>query len=97
MYIRCTVSRCAGITSYEPLKKHGATAGTRVGIIGIGGLGSTAIKLAKALGCVVTAVSRSQSKAGLAKACGADSYVASSDRAQMAASAASLDIILDFM
>lgn len=40
---------CAGITSYEPLKKHGATTGTRVGIVGLGGLGVMGIKLAKAL------------------------------------------------
>jgi len=40
---------------YDPLKKHGATVGTRVGVIGLGGLGTMGIKLAKALGCTVTA------------------------------------------
>ena len=48
---------CAGVTMYDPLKKH-ATAGMRVGIVGLGGLGVIGIKLAKALGCEVTAISR---------------------------------------
>ena len=50
---------CAGITMYDPLVKHGAAeGGKKVGIVGLGGLGVMGIKLAKALGCTVTAISR---------------------------------------
>lgn len=76
---------CAGITSYEPLKRHGAKLGTRVGVVGLGGLGALAVKLARALGCVVTVVSRSAAKAALAKECGADDFIVASDEAHMGA------------
>jgi D-arabinose 1-dehydrogenase-like Zn-dependent alcohol dehydrogenase len=55
---------CAGITMYDPLVKLGAAdAPKRVGIVGLGGLGVMGIKLAKALGCTVTAISRCASAA----------------------------------
>jgi uncharacterized zinc-type alcohol dehydrogenase-like protein len=86
---------CAGITMYDPLVKLGAGAGTRVGIAGLGGLGAMGIKLAKAMGCSVTAISRSSAKHALATSCGADAFIASGTPAQMAAAAGSLDIILN--
>jgi len=86
---------CAGITMYDPLKRYGATKGTRVGVIGLGGLGVMGIKLAKALGCVVTAISRTKAKEHLATAAGAVNYVASADPASMTAGAGSLDLILN--
>ena len=54
---------CAGTTAYAPLKRYGAGEGTRVGVVGLGGVGAMAVKLAKALGCEVTAISRSKKKA----------------------------------
>jgi uncharacterized zinc-type alcohol dehydrogenase-like protein len=86
---------CAGITMYDPLKKLGAKAGTRVGIVGLGGLGVMGIKLAKAMGCTVTAISRKASKEAFAKSCGADAYILSGDEGQRAAADGSLDIILN--
>ena len=87
---------CAGITMFDPLMAHGATTGTRVGIVGLGGLGVMGVKLAKALGCVVTAVSRSPSKRDHAIAtCGADHFIASTDKAAMRAAAGSIDLVLN--
>jgi len=73
---------CAGITMYEPLKHWGATVpGVKmvIGVAGIGGLGTMGVKIAKALGHEVVAISQSMKKEKLAKEKGADYYVASSD------------------
>jgi D-arabinose 1-dehydrogenase-like Zn-dependent alcohol dehydrogenase len=87
---------CAGITLYDPLMAHGATAGTRVGIVGLGGLGVMGLKLAKALGCQVTGISRLPSKRAFAtETCGADHFVVSTDPAAMKAAAGSLDLVLN--
>jgi len=86
---------CAGVTMYDPLKRQGATAGTRVGIIGLGGLGLTGIKIAKLMGCTVTAISRTGSeKARAGLSAGAVASLCSKDAAEMAAAAGSLDLIL---
>lgn len=74
---------CAGITVYSPLKHWKAEAGKNVGIIGIGGLGHMAIKIAKAMGAYVTVFTTSQSKADDAKRLGADNVVLSTDIEQM--------------
>ena len=86
---------CAGTTMYDPLREAGVTAGTRLGIIGLGGLGVMGIKLGKALGCTVTVISRGEAKRDLAIRSGADIYIASADESQMAAHAGSLDLILN--
>jgi len=87
---------CAGITMYDPLVKHGAADGTkRVGIVGLGGLGVMGIKLAKALGCSVTAISRSPGKEKFARECGADEFIATSSADAVRAARGSLDIILN--
>jgi len=86
---------CAGVTLYDPLKRYGAKAGSVVAIVGIGGLGDMGIRVAKALGCVVTAISSTASKEGLAKAAGADSYICSTDTAAMAAAAGKFDLVLN--
>ncbi|CAJ1393369.1 unnamed protein product [Effrenium voratum] len=86
---------CSGITMYSPLRRYGATVGTHVGIVGLGGLGVMGIKLAKQLGCVVTAISRSEAKKELATRAGADHYLATAAASQMEAARNSLDIILD--
>jgi D-arabinose 1-dehydrogenase-like Zn-dependent alcohol dehydrogenase len=86
---------CAGTTMYAPLKEAGAGAATRLGIVGLGGLGMMGIKLGKALGCTVIAISRGEAKRSLAMRAGADSYLASSDAEQMAANTGHLDLILN--
>lgn len=86
---------CAGITVYDPMVYHKAGPGTRLGIMGLGGLGMMAIKIGKALGCEVTVISRSDAKREYALGLGADKYVASSDPKQMGAAAKSLDLILN--
>jgi len=86
---------CAGTTMYAPLKAAGAGAGTRLGLVGLGGLGVMGIKLGKALGCHVTVISRGEAKRKLAVRAGADSYLPSSDAEAMAAHAGCLDLILN--
>lgn len=86
---------CAAITMYDPLKHFGAKAGTRVAILGLGGLGTMGVKLAKALGCHVTVLSRNDSKRKYALSIGADAYVAVGDPEQVRAAGKSLDLILD--
>jgi len=88
---------CAGVTMYDPLRHWGATKGNKmcIGIIGIGGLGTMGIKIAKALGHRVVAISTSASKEAMAKEKGADAFVVSTDEASMAKEAKTCDIILN--
>nr|AYM47846.1 alcohol dehydrogenase [Starmerella bombicola] len=86
---------CAGITTYSPLRAHGAGPGKRVGVVGLGGLGSMAIKFASAMGSEVTLFSRSHAKAAGAKAQGASRVVASSDPNELEAVAGTFDLIID--
>jgi uncharacterized zinc-type alcohol dehydrogenase-like protein len=86
---------CAGITVYSPLKHWQAGPGKKVGILGIGGLGHVAIKIAKAMGAEVTVFTTSQSKVEDAKRLGADHAVLSSDAEQMAKYNRKLHFILD--
>lgn len=86
---------CAGITTYSPLKKWNVTKGTRVGVIGLGGLGHMGVQLAVALGAEVTVISRSKDKEATAKKLGATGILSSKDNAAMKAAAHSFDFILD--
>jgi uncharacterized zinc-type alcohol dehydrogenase-like protein len=86
---------CAGITVYSPLKHWKVGPGTKVGILGIGGLGHVAIKIAKAMGAHVVVFTTSASKVEDAKRLGADEAVLSTDEAQMRKYAKSLHFILD--
>ncbi|KAH6961824.1 putative zinc-binding alcohol dehydrogenase [Ilyonectria sp. MPI-CAGE-AT-0026] len=71
---------CAGITTYAPLRQHGAGPGFRIGVIGLGGLGHFAVLWAKALGVDhVAVISRNKSKRRDALALGADSYLATDE------------------
>lgn len=70
---------CAGITTYSPLKRANVGPGSKVGIIGLGGLGHMAVKLAHAMGSHVTVFTTSQNKIEPAKALGANEVVLSSD------------------
>ncbi len=87
---------CAGVTLFDPLRRYGAAAGgKRVAVVGLGGLGVMGCKIARAMGCEVTAVSRARGKAALAAACGAGAFLLSSDAAAMAAAAGSFDLVLN--
>lgn len=77
------------------MRDFGAKEGTRIAIIGLGGLGTIGIKIAKHLGCYVTAVSRSEGKSAFAKQCGADAYIAVSSAEQMKKAAGSFDLVLN--
>ncbi len=86
---------CAGITTYSPLKFFGVSAGHRVGVVGMGGLGHMGVKFARALGAEVTIFTRSESKVAEAKKQGAHHVIISTDPAQMEAAAGRFDYILD--
>ena len=86
---------CAGITTYSPLRHWNVGPGKNVGIVGIGGLGHMAVKIAKAMGAHVVVITTSQSKFEDAKRLGADDVILSTDEAQMKDNARSLPFILD--
>ena len=62
---------CAGVTTYSPLKHWGVKAGSKVGVIGFGGLGDMAVKLARAMGAEVTVFTRTKEKLAEAAKLGA--------------------------
>jgi len=86
---------CAGITTWSPLRRWQVGPGSRVAVVGLGGLGHMALKLAKALEADVTLFTRSPGKEADALRLGADHVVVSTDAAQMAAMAGRFDLILD--
>lgn len=86
---------CAGITTWSPLKNAEIGPGSRVAVVGLGGLGHMAIKLAKALGAEVTLFTRSPGKEEDAYRLGADRVVISTDAAQMAQVAGHFHLIVD--
>merc|ERR1711936_172868 len=87
---------CAGITMFTPLVNYGADkGGKRVGVVGIGGLGQMGVRLAKAMGNTVTAISTSPSKEAAAREIGADNFVVSTKPDSLNAAAKSLDLILN--
>ncbi|GGP20186.1 NAD(P)-dependent alcohol dehydrogenase [Silvimonas iriomotensis] len=86
---------CAGITTYSPLKHWKVGKGSKVAVIGLGGLGHMGLKFAKAMGADVTLFTRSPGKEAEARRLGADHVVLSTDQAQMDAVANAFDFILD--
>lgn len=86
---------CAGITTYSPLKHWKVGKGTKVGVVGIGGLGHMAIKIAHALGAHVVVFTTSESKKQEAKRLGADEVVISKNSAERRKHLNSLDFILN--
>jgi len=84
---------CGGITVFNPLAMY-ATPASRVGIIGIGGLGHMAVKFAAAYGCDVTAFTSSESKFDEAKGFGANHVVSSRDSATIKKLAGSFDLLI---
>lgn len=86
---------CAGITTWSPLKHWKVGEGSRVAVIGLGGLGHMAIKLADALGAEVTLLTRSPHKAEDALKMGADEVLVSTDPEQMKKVISKFDLIID--
>jgi len=86
---------CAGITLWSPLRHWKVGKDSKVGIVGLGGLGHMGIKLAKALGAHVALFSRSPGKAEDAKRLGADEIVLSTDPEQMTRASGKFDLIVD--
>lgn len=71
---------CGGLTVYSPLKRNGVKPGSKVGVIGIGGLGHYAVLFAKAMGAEVFAFTHSKSKAEDIKKMGADHIIDTGDK-----------------
>src|ERR1700704_3372194 len=86
---------CAGITLYSPLRHWNAGPGTRVAVVGLGGLGHMGVKLAHAMGAKVTVLSQSLKKMEDGLRLGADEYYATSDPATFTMLAGSFDLILN--
>ena len=86
---------CAGITTYSPLKHWKVGPGSKVGVIGLGGLGHMGVKFAKALGAEVTMITTSPEKGADAQKLGADKVLVSTDKAAMKAATRSFDFLLD--
>lgn len=86
---------CAGITTWSPLRHWNVGKGSKVAVIGLGGLGHMAIKLAHALGAEVALFTRSPNKADDAYRLGADKVIVSTDSQQMAEVAKQFDLIID--
>ncbi|WP_309621341.1 NAD(P)-dependent alcohol dehydrogenase [Novosphingobium sp.] len=86
---------CAGITTWSPLKNWNVGPGSKVGVVGLGGLGHMGVKFAKALGAEVTMITTSPAKGDDAKKLGADHVLVSTDKAAMKAATRSFDFLLD--
>jgi uncharacterized zinc-type alcohol dehydrogenase-like protein len=86
---------CAGITTYSPLKRYGTKKGSKVGVVGLGGLGHMAVKIAKAMGAQVTVFSTSPDKEADAKKLGAKNFVVTTNPKNFAPYASKLDLIID--
>ncbi len=86
---------CAGITTYSPLRHWGVTAGQKVGVVGLGGLGHMAVKFARAFGAHVVVFTTSAAKTDDALRLGAHEVVLSTDANQMSRHVGSFHFILD--
>ena len=85
---------CGGVTVYNPLRTHGVNPSSRVGVVGIGGLGHLAIQFARVFGAEVTAFSTSVAKEDEARALGAHHFVNTREMKAMRDVAGSMDFIL---
>lgn len=86
---------CAGITTYSPLNHWGAGAGKRVAVVGMGGLGHMAVKIAHAMGAEVTVLSQTLNKKDDGLEFGADHYYATSDPETFKKLARTFDLIIN--
>ncbi|ADX73628.1 Zn-dependent alcohol dehydrogenase [Pseudarthrobacter phenanthrenivorans Sphe3] len=86
---------CAGITTFSPLRYFDVEEGDVVGVVGLGGLGHMAVKIAKAMGAKVVVFTTSASKVAAALELGADEVVLSRDETAMKAADRTIDLIID--
>ncbi len=86
---------CAGITTYSPLRRFGAGPGKRVGVVGMGGLGHMAVKLAAAMGAEVVVFTHTKGKVDDAKRFGASDVVVGDDKTGFSRHRRSLDMIIN--
>lgn len=86
---------CAGITTFSPLRQWNCKRGDRVAVVGLGGLGHMAVKLAASMGAEVTVLSTSRSKARDAQRLGAAAFEATGEEATFAKLAGRFDLIVD--
>lgn len=86
---------CAGITTYSPLRQWSCKAGDRVGVVGLGGLGHMAVKLAASMGAEVTMLSTSQSKEADARRLGAHAFASTKDDTTFKRLGGSFDLLID--
>ena len=86
---------CAGITTFSPLRRWGAGAGKKVAVVGLGGLGHMAVKLASAMGAEVTVLSQSLKKQEDGLRLGAEHYYATSDAGTFETLAGTFDLIIN--
>ncbi len=86
---------CAGITTYSPLNHWHAGPGKKVAVIGLGGLGHMAVKIAHAMGAAVTVLSQSLSKKEDGLRLGADNYYTTNDKETFEKLAGSFDLIIN--
>jgi uncharacterized zinc-type alcohol dehydrogenase-like protein len=86
---------CGGITVYSPLKRFGAGPGKKVGVLGLGGLGHLAIKMAKAMGAETVMLTSSPGKVEDAQKLGADGVLLTTDKEALDAAAFSFDLIIN--
>lgn len=86
---------CAGITTYSPLRRFGVGPGMHLGVVGLGGLGHVAVKIAKAMGAHVSMISHSERKRADAAKLGADDFLATHDPEVFAHNKKRFDFILD--
>jgi uncharacterized zinc-type alcohol dehydrogenase-like protein len=86
---------CAGITTYSPRRQRGCKKGTRVGVVGLGGLGHMAVKFAVAMGAEVTVFSTSPAKEADARRLGAHAFAVTRDPAVFTTLAKRFDLLVD--
>ncbi len=86
---------CAGITTYSPLKRYKVKKGSKVGVVGLGGLGHMAVKIAKAMGAEVTVFSTSAKKENDAKKLGAKFFALTQDPQIFSNYVGKFDVIID--
>ena len=86
---------CVGITAYSALKHFGVKAGDKVAVVGLGGLGHMAVKLAHAFGAHVTVLSHSPNKREDALRLGANEFIATRDESAFGENAGRFDFIFD--
>jgi len=86
---------CAGITTYAPLRRLQVKKGDRVGVVGLGGLGHMAVKIAAAMGAEVTMLSTSRAKEADARRLGAHAFVLTTDPGALKRLAGTFDVLVD--